>query len=180
MNKQNEQLNQLLSQFMDGSHIREFQDDLSFADELYAKYPVRPVSQKILSAITTRVHRHIRYHRYWIAAKWGTATAAVVIGTFVAGLFLTSPEKPATHQPATYSQRTHDPAPDRQIWSDSFIVYAMETDSIERELNELTESVQAVPLDVYETRDTLEPLTIDLLEIQEIESLTENTNFWKG
>ena len=177
MSNKNEQLEALLSQFMDASQARQFQDDLSQIDHLFRTHPVESLDANTLETVRTRVFLALRHHRYWNMAKWYTTVAAVVIGTMVAGLFVLYSPEPGSRTIATVPRPTNQTV-QRQFWSDTLFAIAMENDPIEQELTEISKSIQSVRVAPYaESADTL---TIDLQEIEEIDSLTEESNFWKG
>jgi len=180
MNRKNEQLDRLLLKFMDESQAGQFQNDLSAADDLFDAHPVESIDGHVLKAIQKRMRLALRHHhRYMAITKWCTAAAAVIITAMTAGLFVLYSSGPVTGPVASgsgTSSRASQPV-QSQFWSDTLYAVVMETDPIEVELAELTESIQAVHVTPYESPDTLK---IDLLEIEEMETLTEKSNFWKG
>lgn len=173
MPHKSEKLDSLLLQFMNESQARQFQDDLAAVDDLFRTHPVRPVKENALETIRTRMLSAAKHHRYWHVTKWCAAAAAVIIG---AGLFVLSSPHAVTRPVATVSEPVH-PTVQSRFWSDTLYAVVMETDPIELELADLTESIQSVRVDPYESTDAV---TLDLLEIEEIESLTEKSNFWEG
>lgn len=177
MSKNNEQLNRLLLQLMDGPQACEFQEDLASADDLYAKHPAGHVRPQVLSEISKKVRRKLKVRHFRMMTEWISVAAAVVIGTVLAGLFLLQSSKPVGNQPGGGQSVIIANASMSHIWSDAYILNAIETDPIEKELDELSESFRSVDFETYESPDIL---TIDLMEIEQMERIAENTSFWKG
>lgn len=172
MKKNDDNLNLLLLQFMDEAQAQRFQDDLSVADDLYDSHPAEPVSPNTVSAISTQIQHELKRRHIWTIAEWCTAAAAVVVMALLAGLFLLNSSPSANQLPAGGFQTAN-----AQIWSDTPIANAIETDPIEQELSALTKDIQSMSLDAYGSTNAL---TVDLLEIEEIEAFAEDTSFWKG
>ncbi len=177
MKNGNEKLDQLLRQFMDAPHAHELEQELSYADALFEKYPVRPLEPKAMDAVTGRVHRTLTRRRHWAAAKWYTAVAAVIAAALTAGLYILYPAGPAPQPGGTAPIKLVLAGQDR-LWTDALYAFFTETDPIERELTELSESIQSE--NSSGTYGPVKTINSDLLEIEEIESLAENAAFRKG
>ena len=173
MKNGNEKLERLLRQFMDESKAREAKDDLSFADRLFADSPVPALGPKALVSIQAKIQRKLRHRRYLRFGKPALAVAAVVAVVLLAGLYTLYSESPTTY-PGSFSARAGNTA---ALWDDALYVVNLNADPIGKELADLTESIHAISKETYEPTDTF---SADLLEFEEIESLTENTDFWKG
>ena len=172
-NKKDENLDRLLRQFMDDSQVCEMESDLSFSDRLFSKSSVPTIKPKTLISIRSRVHRELRHQKYLVFGKQLAVIAAVVATALLAGLHILYPEGPATY-PGLPSAQTVNVDP---LWNDMLYAANLNADPIAKELADLTESIHSVGEETYEPRDRL---LDDLLEFEEIESLTENTDFWKG
>jgi len=173
MKNGNEKLEKLLRQFMDEVHAHEAEDDLSFADRLFEKSPVPAIGPKVLASIQKRMQHDVKHRRYLHFGKQLLAAAAVVAVVLWAGLYAIYSANSATNSESFTAQAGNSDA----LWSDELFAANLNADPIGQELAELTESIQAVDREVYEPTDTF---STDLLEFEEIESLTENTDFWKG
>ena len=172
MKHSKENLDQLLLQFMDEAQARQFQADLRAADDLYDKHPVEPVRADALVAISKQIHANLKQRPLWIfAGKWATA-AAVLAVVVLAGLFHLFSPNPPNQQPAVKQM-----AQNAFTESGAFVGFNNETHPLERELAELSEFVDSGSLDTYESINTV---TIDLMELEEMELMAENTSFWKG
>ena len=172
-NKKNEKLDQLLRQFMDESQVREMENNLSFSDRLFSESPIPAIKPKTLISIQSTVHQKIQHQKYLAFGKQLAVVAAIVATALLAGLHILFPESPATY-PGAHSAQTDNIDP---LWNDVLYAASLNADPIMTELADLTESIHSVGEETYEPRDTF---LDDLLELEEIESLAVNTDFWKG
>ncbi|MHC4950851.1 MAG: hypothetical protein ACYTEU_07690, partial [Planctomycetota bacterium] len=92
MKNGNKQLDELLRQFMDDDHIRELKEDLSFADQLFAAYPVPDVHQETITSIQVKVRRKLRQQKYRAVAKWVTTAAAILLAVLLSREHLVNTE----------------------------------------------------------------------------------------
>ncbi|MHC4291823.1 MAG: hypothetical protein ACYSTR_06375 [Planctomycetota bacterium] len=167
MKNGNKQLDELLRQFMDDDHIRELKEDLSFADQLFAAYPVPDVHQETITSIQVKVRRKLRQQKYRAVAKWVTTAAAILLAVLLSREHLVNTENTTEPFPTKiYSSQ--------DLWKDELYVVNSQVDPIERELVELADSIRAVSLETYETTDSF---SIDVMEIEEIEYLADNASF---
>ena len=169
MKNGNEQLEQLLRQFMDDEHARDLKEDLSYADRLFAGHPVPAVRQRTLSSIQVTIRRQLKYRRFLVATKWFTAAAAILIAVLLSAEHFINTEN--VDQPSFV--KLYDTG---DLWSDALYVVNSQDDPIERELSEVAESLRAVSLETYEPIDTF---SIDMMELEEIESMTEKVALGK-
>ena len=165
----NEQLDDLLRQFMDDDHIHDLKEDLSYADKLFETHPVPAVRQETLVSIQKKVSRKLIVKHYWTAGKWIAVAAAIAV------VALLSREQfvDTNHTPRSFStaiQKNDD------LWRDEFYVVNSQDDAIERELTELTNAVYTVRTEMYDSADTF---SIDMMELDDIEHLTNNLSFGK-
>lgn len=167
MNSENEKSDPFLRQFMDETQARQVQDDVAFADALFARVPVPSLRPKVLAAIETQVHRKLKHRRHLHIARKLASIAAVAAVVLLAGLH-------ALYSP---SNGFDTPFVQATIWDDTLYAAALDADPIERELDDLVQSMHTFDDGIYEPADAFSP---DLMELQEIESLTEDTDFWKG
>jgi hypothetical protein len=172
MKNRNEQLDNLLRQFMDDAHLHDLKEDLAFADELFATHPSPPVRQQTLALIQKRVHRKLIQHRCWAVGRWIAAVAAILIVSLLSREhFMKTQDTSNMPRPIT---RTIYYNP--EIWRDGTYVTNSQVDPIERELTELADALRAVSLKTYETTDTF---SIDMMELDEIEHLADNASLGK-
>lgn len=169
MKNGNEQLDNLLRQFMDETHLHDLKKDLAFADELFATHPSPPVRQQTLVLIQKRVHRKLIQHRFWVTGKWIAAVAAILMVSVLSRQhFIKTQDMPKRISRTIY----YNP----EIWRDGTYVTNSQFDPIERELTELADALRAVSLKTYETTDTF---SIDMMELDEIEHLADDASLGK-
>ncbi|MEN8126523.1 MAG: hypothetical protein ABFR90_01830 [Planctomycetota bacterium] len=167
MKNRDEKLDALLRQFMDDDHAHDLKEDLSYADRVFAAYPVPAVQQRTLASIQAAIRRKLRRQKYRIAGKWLATAAAVLIAVLL------------SREHFTYTDNVTTPpvlARSADLWSDELYTVISQDEPIEQELSEIADSLRTVTMETYEPVDTL---VIDMMELEEIETLTEKGSLRK-
>lgn len=168
-----EKLDALLRQFMDDEHVHDLKEDLSYADELFATYPTPDVRQSTIAAIQAKTTRKLRHRRYLAISKQLAAVAAVLTIALLFGDYLVNTKNITTSSRRRHVVNVYD---GEDLWGDALCVMDSTNDPIERELHELADSIRTVSLSTYGPADTF---TMDVMELEEIESLADSDYFGK-
>lgn len=164
-----ENVEQLLRRFMDSSEAGQAACDLKEGDRLFGLYPAPAVSPKAIDAVQRRVRGHLRKHyqiRQFAATGSAAAVLAVIVLTGIYSLYIKDLQiRPQTN---TFSHKTVD------IWND---LAFQDASMIESELTDVAAMLDSIRSDGF---DFIGSHSIDLMELEEIEIIASNTDFWKG
>ncbi|MCI0499236.1 MAG: hypothetical protein L0Y36_06110 [Planctomycetales bacterium] len=163
-------LEQLLRQFMDDNRARQAADDFAEADRLFDASPAPAVRQEAVSAIQEKIRREAEHRRRRTAVMW-RGCAAAVIAALLAGLYILYSANRVTNSP---TPRLFATAVD---WNQCLYAKDSSLSQIEKDLQDVAESMQNLSIDAFKPVNTL---SLDMMELDEIESQTQNTKFWKG
>jgi hypothetical protein len=186
--KSNERIEQLLSGFMDRCEAEQAAEDIRAGDNLFAQYPAPPVSRQAIERIRCRAAKQTRMHRLLGGLSFaGSAVAAAVVMVVLLHGFQTPPavlqDQRISLQDQTAGPQSHiaavtsmEKARTQNLWSrlashESLI-------QIDQELTDVADSINAMTSESY--GDLVNTLKIDMLELEELELITANTDFWKG
>jgi len=178
----NEQIDQLLSQFMDPQNAERAADDIRTGDALFAQYPAPDVRREALGQIRSRLVRHSRMQRRHGALRFAgsAAAAAVIVFALLHGVQQqpadTGVQRADTQVAAVVSPVETKETIVRDLWKR--LVSHESLVQIDRELTDLADSIDAVQSETY--GELVNTMKIDMLELEELEMITANTDFWKG
>ncbi len=168
MNRNNENLEQLLRQFVDPSQAHQMAEDIEQADRLFTAHPVPSVSGRTLSRIQKNVQKQSRHIRHagvaWIAAA---GLAAVLLLGLYTLLNQTALQPESSSQPIAQNIR-----PQRNV----FYVQEGSPADIEHEISRLLEAIQDASESSYESVNTIQK---NLTQIEK-ELASDSQDFWKG
>lgn len=184
----NIKLEQLLSQFMDRPRAEQAAADIRAGDRLFEQNPVPPVAGQVLQQIRTAVSKKARMQQRLgrLSYAGSGAAAAVIVLALLYGVRTQpiSPDSTVASAPEAESRAavvnvvSTRPlnAGTRNLWSrlashESLV-------EIDRELTEVADSINAMQSEPY--GDLVNTLKIDMLELEELELITANSDFWKG
>lgn len=170
MRHNNESLNELLDRFMDFAQAAQAQRDIREGDRLFEIHPVT-MRKETAGAIKARVQREFRKQRQASIAKWSSLAAGIAIA-LLAGVqaLKDEPVMPVVQKPVYVASNTQN------LWSrlssgDSLLLV------MDQELTDVANSINDIE---SEDAGSVNMLSIDLLEIEELEMIASNTDFWKG
>lgn len=177
MKYKNENLEQLLNQFVDQSRSQSMAEDIRQADRLMDRYPVGSVRPQTIEQIKQSVrHERLKHRRLYSEIKWISSVAAIVFIVLFAGLYavFSGNENKTVVPEGGFAQAVAF----KGYWSDipyedSVVI------EIDQELTNVAEMLDTVEMETFEPVHTIQVELIEM-ELDEIESLTENTEFWKG
>jgi hypothetical protein len=186
--KSNEDLKQLLSQFLDEHDALHAAEDIDAGDRLFERYPAPTVTRQTIELVRSRVAARTRQQRLFGGLTFaGTAAAAAVVVWALLHAPQTPPENTPTQlasatrpvsSPAVLtpvkSQELKTAAPD--LWNR--LASHESLHQIDRELTDVADSIEALDSEPY--GEFVNTMKIDLLELEELELLTANSDFWKG
>ncbi|MBP8605049.1 MAG: hypothetical protein KBI46_04290 [Phycisphaerae bacterium] len=167
-----EHLEELLLQFMDRKQAVEAAREISDADRLFDAQPLPALSRDRLSAVQAKIRLAIEQQRRRASEiRWFSAAASIVAAALLVGLYVLNQADKDIQIPASLYYAT---ALDwnRMNRSDDSAL-----SQIENELRDVAESMKSLSEDTFKPVNTL---SLDTMELDEIESLVRNTEFWKG
>jgi hypothetical protein len=186
--KNNQDLEKLLSQFMDQPEVQQAADDIVAGDRLFERYPAPPVSQQALQRIRCDVAKRTRLQRLFggLSFAGSAAAAAVIVFALLQGprtnpvgneTIVASAHKPVSNPAVAAPERPRDlPPPAVGLWNRLASHELLH--QIDRELTDVADSIDAIKSESY--KGFVNTLKIDLLELEELELLTASSDFWKG
>lgn len=171
MKETSEQLNHLIRQFADKQIAREMAGDILQADQLLATIPSPTVSQQRLGAIKAQVRAHLTAKDRLRMKVWLTSAAAAIL--LIGSMTLIF----KTDTPTGPTQTGRPPAVASYLWngnseSEDDPVASL-TARIEMAASQL-DSVQEQTASWFDDESTL------TVEMQDIQTVVINTDFWKG
>jgi hypothetical protein len=172
MTKRNEELDQLLRQFMDETHAHQAWEELEAADRLFDAYPVPAVRRKTVIAIQENLRRQLNHWDSYIAWLWRISAVAAVVGAvLLAGIYFlhNSDRDVKPFMPGVFATALD--------WNNNRYAEDSPLAKIENELQDVAESMQTLSVETFKPVNTLSQ---DMMELDEIELLANNTEFWKG
>jgi hypothetical protein len=170
--KTNDNIEQLLRQFMDETSADMAEQELHAGDRLFDDYPAPTPDAQAIEVLRSKIRHELRKpHHTSVVLSWLAAAASIIV-VFLAGVYQLAPRplpKTVSSPPVYVASHT------RNLWNqlsshDTLL-------SIDRELTDVAESIDAIK---SENKGTTNILTFDLLELEELELITSNTDFWKG
>lgn len=166
----NENLEQLLRQFIDESQAGPMAAEIERGDRLFDSHPAPAVSRRLQQAVCAGMHRQIQHeHRVHLYRRWfsiATVAALLMIGLFVLQSDNDRPFERPIEKPYLAAAAGE--------WR---LTEKVPLTDIQRELGRLSEEINTLDSKTYES---VNPLRFDLLELEQIEAITSNTEFWKG
>lgn len=170
MIKKNENLEELLLQFMDRNQAIETAHEISDADRLFDLHPLPALSKDRLSSVQAKVCLVIEQRRRRaLEIRWFAASAAAAV--LLAGLYiLNQADKSIPHDTSGYYAVALN-------WNRISRSDDSPLSRIENELRDVAESMKSLSEGTFKPVNTL---SLDTMELDEIESLVRNTEFWKG
>jgi hypothetical protein len=172
MKETEQQLNNLLKQFVDEQTAHEMAEDFRHMDRLMASLALSDVSQKTLSEIKTRVQRCLAEQQRKIIHRririWSTSAAAAVI-LLAAGVtfFFMTRQPSAMHLLVTASS----------IWDDENV---SDTDPIDLLSARIEIAAGQIDPDHEQSSPWFDDDDSLAVEIQDLKTIATNTDFWKG
>ncbi len=161
MPDKNDNLEQLLGGFLNEAEAREAAADIRRGEGLLSDYPAPRPDGRLVKEIKAKVSRSLATGRrrvHW--AQRAVAVAAVIIAVSV--LLLLTADQPRTI--------IADPGPD--WWDDARVA------GIRAEIDEVLDSMISISVDEYGL-DESEPDFTEV-EMEELEMVAMNDDFWKG
>lgn len=170
MNQKNENLEQLLRQFVNEAQARDMADDIRQVDILFENFPAPSAAGETIETIHHNVRRQLELNqRLHTKLRYFSAAAVAVI--LLAGMFILRSD----------FKRMNDMHPlqvagANEFWSElnSFETSMADIDS---QISNLSETINTMDSGAFEP---FNPLKLDITELDKIESLTDSTEFWKG
>ncbi len=173
MKDNNQNLEHLLRQFVDNAEAEHMADDIRQADRLFDNYQAPSVQPETIAAVQLNVRRQLKHTRHMHRRRQWIGIAAVV-AIFLIGLFvLNAPDATTTSRQATFTTFK------ATEWGLNSNLHVMDQSlaEIENELGSLAETIEALDTGTYEP---VNPLRLELIQLEEIEAMTSTTEFWKG
>lgn len=161
MNENKENLNELLSSFFDPEKISQIKSDIEKGDDLFAKYSAPKPDEEVIAAIKSRMASELaRKHerrRISVVLSRAVAVAAVFIVISLAGQIFFNSSSDDVYA---------------NIWQDDTQLL-----TLMEQVDEIADQIQQIRLDEF---DADEDVDITQSEIEEMEMVANNTDFWKG
>ena len=172
MIENNNNLENLLRQFVEDKQAQQMKGDIQQADGLFDRYAAPSVEPGAIVRIQNRVRHQLTlsHRRHFYRQMIG---AAAVIAIFLIG-FLTLNSSPDTAvQTSPFKNLT---AAEWRL-HDTLRSMDQSFEEIEDELGSLTEKIDTLNTSTYEP---VSPYQLELIELEDLESMTDSTEFWKG
>ena len=175
--KNQDDLNKLLSTFMDSDSATKAAEDFRQADSIFEKYKSAEPGAKLLAKIKADIGRELNHSKASVikTAVLRFAAVAAVFLIAVSVWFAVNPDSPQQNTSPAIVQITGT-ASAASIWdSEDVTTNDAQYETFEREINQLESEIVAIK---YETDSTiygeseLTEIESDLIEIQ--------SDFWKG
>jgi hypothetical protein len=166
MKESYEDIQKLLEQFTSGQDAGQMTDDIRQADSLLASVPAVKVSDNTLAAIHARVQKHLTSrHTHTVRIrieKYILAVAAMVFIAVLVGVVFNT-------------QTNNGPLPPlaSTIWNDSL---ATDT-NLTNQYDQLTGQMDKINQTATQWLEENSNLSV---EIENLEAIATNTDFWKG
>jgi hypothetical protein len=170
--KTNENIELLLRQFMDQAAAEQAAQELHAGDRLFDEFPAPRPDAQTVEALRSKIRHELQKPHHASAVFSWLAMAAAIIIVFLAGVYTLAPKplpKTVSSPPVYVASNSGNLW--NQLSSHATLL------SIDRELTDVAESIDAIE---SENKGTTNILTVDLLELEELELITLNTDFWKG
>jgi hypothetical protein len=165
-----EQLKILLRQFADDHSAEPMAEDIRQADHLLASIPCPEVSGQSLSAIKTQVRNHLKVRSHQRIRVWLTSSAAAILLLAGTILFLKN-NPPALPEHLTAS------ASAAYLWSDGIIADDDPVGTLKTQIETIAGQIETVQKQNTSWFDDENSLAS---EIQDLQTIAANTDFWKG
>ena len=172
MKDNHKNLEHLLRQFVDNAEAAHMADDIRRADRLFDTYQVPSVKPETIATVQFNVRRQLEHTRQVHRRRQWMSVAAVV-AIFLIGWFIVNAPNTTTTGQASFDTLT------TTEWrlNDNLHVMDQSLAEIENELGSLAETIEALDTGTYEP---VNPLRLELIQLEEIEAMTDSTEFWKG
>ena len=161
MNENKENLNELLSDFFDPAEASQIKRDIEQGDEVFRNYPAPEPNKELVDAIKVRMADELARRRdrkpISVLLRRAVAVAAVFIVISLAGLIFFG---------------NGDDDIYANIWQDDTQLLTLMA-----QVDEIADQIQQIRLDEFGEDDDAD---IAQWEIEEMEMVANNTDFWKG
>lgn len=171
MNPDNENLEQLLRQFVDQTQTQQMAEDIRHADNLFDANPVPSVSRDTIARVKQNVHHELKHAKHAVF-KWVATAGLAAILLMGLQTMLTTHRAEITKSPAQ-SQPIVQNTPSR---SNAFYLSDRPAAEMENEMIRLQDAMQDLGAAPYEP---VNPVQINLNQIEN-ELTSDSTDFWKG
>jgi hypothetical protein len=163
MKETSQDIQKILEQFMDAQTAGQMTEDIRRADELLSAAAAVKVREEILAAIREKVHRRLAIRKVRIVRirieKFVTAAAAIIIVAVLAGVFFNNQRAAAPG--GTFAA----------IWNDT------DVSALKGKVETLSNQMDKVDQTAVQWLDENSGLTV---EVENLEEVALNTEFWKG
>jgi len=152
-----EDIQKLLEQFTSGQEARQMTDDIRQADSLLSSVPAPRVSKETVAAIQNKVRKRLAARRaHVLHQRYFTAVAAILLVAVLSFVFFVD-NKPAI----------------AMDWNDELAVdnkLAAQFDQVSGQMEKLNQTAT----------QWLEDNSALTVEVENLETVAANTDFWKG
>jgi hypothetical protein len=156
MKESYEDIRKLFEQFTDGQEAGQMTDDIRQADSLLSSVPAAKVSKETLAAIQSRVRRRLMVRRARIVQRYFAAAAAMILVAVLSFVFFVD-SKPAM----------------AMDWNDDLTVDT----KLATQFDQVTGQMEKLNQTATQWLDENSNLTV---EVENLEQVASNTDFWKG
>ncbi len=171
MNHKNGNLEQSLQQFVNKAQARDMADDILQADSLFEDHPAPSVDRKTVNLIYQNVHHQLEQNRQLHKRlRWFSAAAVAVI--LLAGFLILQSDISRIHSKGPLQTADADIDQLETLYS-----FESSLADIDNEITLLSEEIDAIDTATFEPFNSLQLI---MSELEEIESTTNSTEFWKG
>jgi len=166
MKETSQDIQKILEQFVDAQTAGQMAEDIRRADELMSAAGAVKVRDETLAAIREKVHRRLAVRKIHVVRirieKFVTAAAAIIIVAVLAGVFFNS-QRDVIPVGATLATSS--------IWNDT------DVSTLKGKVETLSNQMDKVDQTAVQWLDENSGLTV---EVENLEEVALNTEFWKG
>jgi hypothetical protein len=166
MKETSQDIQKILEQFMDARTAGQMAEDIQRADELMSAAGAVKVREETVTAIRDKVHRRLAVRKIRIVRirieKFVTAAAAIIIVAVLVGVFFNS-QRPVIPGGVTLTASS--------IWNDT------DVSALKGKVETLSSQMDKVDQTAVQWLDENSGLTV---EVENLEEVALNTEFWKG
>ena len=166
-NKEN--LKELVSNFFDPAEGSQIKRDIELGDGIFRRYPAPIPNEDLLGILKHRISveltRSKRTRPVFVVLSRVAAAAAVIIILALAGLMFFA------------SDSGDMPSLAKHIWQDDSLEADTELLALKAQVDEIADQIRQIRLDELDEDDDVD---IIQWEIEEMEMVANNTDFWKG
>jgi hypothetical protein len=169
MTENKENLEELLSNFFERAEAPEIKRDIESGDEIFSNHPTLEPDEELINTIKSRISLELVRTRKLANLKKVLGRVAAVAAVIIAAALISM---------VFLSNGTDDGLPlAGDIWQDDILDQDPVLLALMTQVEEIADQIEQVRLDETGQEDDFE---VSQWQIEELEMVANNTDFWKG